>query len=46
MTEKEFQRVRKELRERKARTSFPAAENPRDLYESHGGHVGSGVSRH
>ena len=46
MTEKEFQQVRKELEERKRRTSFPASDNPRELYEAHGGHVEHGASKH
>jgi hypothetical protein len=45
MTEKEFQKVRRELAERKARTSFPPGD-PRDLYNAHGGHTESGGSKH
>jgi hypothetical protein len=46
MTEKEFQRIRKEIADHKRRTSFPAAENPRELYEAHGGHIVREASRH
>lgn len=45
MTEKEFQRIRKELAEKKARTSFPPAD-PRDVYEAHGGHREYGAAEH
>lgn len=45
MTEKEFQRIRKEIVEKKARTSFPPGD-PRDLYNAHGGHTESGASKH
>lgn len=46
MTEKEFQQVRREMAERKARTSFPGEPNPRELYEAHGGHAEHGSSKH
>lgn len=45
MTDAEFKKVQKELRERKARTSFPAS-NPRDLYNAHSGHAEYGSSQH
>jgi hypothetical protein len=48
MTEKEYQQVWKQLKERQQRTSFPASgsDNPREVYEAHGGHATYGESQH
>jgi hypothetical protein len=45
MTDAEFEKVRREIREHNARTSFPA-ENPRDAYERAGHHAEYGAGGH
>jgi hypothetical protein len=45
MTDAEFNKIREEIRERNARTSFPPVD-PRDAYEQAGHHAEYGAGEH